>query len=529
MIPFILFAATAGTLADRFSKRSIIYFTRGMEILTTLLGLLAFVFKSAFGGYAVLFLLSLQSALFSPCKYGIIPEIVAKERISHYNGVISATTYLAIIFGTFFASFLTQATQENFVLAASFTVLVAIIGACAALGIEKTMPQAAEKKIAINFFMGIMRSLQRARRRRYLFATILIGAYFLFMGAYVQLNIIPYALQSLHMSEVQGGYLFLITALGIGLGSFCAGQLSSHEVEIGCVPFATLGSGICFLLLFALHVHPIAVMILLFLLGICGGFFIIPVEIFIQVTSPDADRGENVAAANFLSFVGVIFASVFLALLGNGLGLSSAAGFLTLGILTLLLAIILALLFADQVLRLCLSLTGRLFWKLKVIGRRRLTSQPPVVIVGQRRSWLDIVILMATLPREVRYIVPTEPETKRHPIYYRLLKVIPLDSSYYTPIGTLALHEIEKELSQGHSVCIMHPLIDSDPQMKEWRELVEAWLHDVHIKALPLYIIHEGSLIPPNRFLQFFTLFGKPVKVGFGLPIEVDDPDTQNI
>ncbi|MBS0646162.1 MAG: MFS transporter [Verrucomicrobia bacterium] len=520
VIPFILFASLAGTLADRYSKRFMIYCTRVMEVLITCLGMLAFAFKSVISGYAILFLLSLHSTIFSPCKYGIIPEIVPKQKIPHYNGIISATTYLAIILGTFFASFLTQLTHENFTQAASFTFFIALTGALASLGLQKTTAQAAFKKLSINFFSGIFSTLRRARERRYLFPTIVFGAYFLFMGAYVQLNMIPFALQSLNMSEVQGGYLFLMTAIGIGLGSFCAGQLSGYEAEVGFVPIGALGSAICFILLYLFHSYFYAIVILLFFLGVFGGFFIVPIEIFIQVASPDADRGENVAAANFLSFIGVILASFVLAFLGNGLGLSAAAGFGVIGIITLIVTLLLGLLFADQVCRLGLFVIGSLFWNLKVVGKRRLNTQPPIVIVGQRRSWLDILIIMATLPRQVRYIVPTEPDTRRHPLYYKLFKVIPLDTSYYAPIGEPVLDEIKKELSQGHSVCIMHPIVEGDPKMKEWREQVEDWLTDTDVHAMPLYISHGGSLEASSRWRQFFTLFGTTVKVGFGLPID---------
>lgn len=137
VIPFLLFASFAGTLADRYSKRSIIYFTRFMEILTTSFGVAAFAFHSSVGGYAVLFLMATQSALFSPCKYGIIPELVPKAKISNCNGIITATTYLAIIFGTFLASFLTEATHKNFVFSAFTCILVATAGLIASFGIEK--------------------------------------------------------------------------------------------------------------------------------------------------------------------------------------------------------------------------------------------------------------------------------------------------------------------------------------------------------------------------------------------------------
>ncbi|MCH9608468.1 MAG: Lysophospholipid transporter LplT [Chlamydiales bacterium] len=490
-----------------------------MEIFSTSLGVVCFYFQWAIGGYFVLFLLALQSTLFSPCKYGIIPEIVEKERISHYNGVITATTYLAIILGTFFASFLTQATHQHYVLASTSTLILAIIGTIATLWLPKTAPQAPDKKISFDVFGGIIKALKRSRQHRYLFEAIVYGAYFLFMGAYMQLNMIPFVTQSLGLAEIQGGYLFLMVAVGIGIGSFAAGQLCRDEVELGFVPISTFGIGLVFLLLYIFSSNFYIVIPLLILSGIFGGFFIVPVDIFIQIASPSEHRGQNVATSNFLSFTGVIFASALLALFGNTFKLTSAEGFLAVSLLTFLLALALAVLFADQLLRLLVFFVARIFWKLKVVGKRRL-KQGPVLIVGQRNTWFDTLIIMATLPRMIRYIVPIDDDIAHHPLYYRLLKVIPLDTENFSPIGLPALNQIKKEIEAGNSVCLMHPPSSEEKKMKQWRDEVEKWLEGVNVPALPVYIEHEGSVEPSNRFLQFFTLIRKDVKVGYGTLID---------
>ncbi len=519
VIPFIIFASIAGALADRYSKHSMIFLTRIMEIIITILGIICFAFKWSVGGFVVLFLLATQSTLFSPCKYGIIPEIVPRERISHYNGIITATTYLAIIFGTFFASFLTQATHEHFVYASTSTLVIAIIGLIASFWIQKTYPQAAKKKVSPNFIGEIFRTLKRSRKQRYLFDAIVYGAYFLFMGAYLQLNMIPFVTESLGLTEVQGGYLFLMVAIGIGFGSFSAGQLCGSEVELGFIPLACLGSAFCFLGLYIFASHFYIVILLLIFVGIFGGFFIVPTDIFVQIASPDQDRGQNVATGNFIAFFSVILCSGLLALLGNIFKLKAAEGFLVIALITFFIAIILSILFADQLLRLFMSIIARTFWKLKVVGKRRL-KQGPVLIVGQRNTWFDTLIIMATLPRLIRYIVPIDDDIRHHPLYYRLLKVIPLDTENFSPIGKSALAQIKKEIEGGNSVCVMHPPSSTEKKMKEWREEVEAWLKDVNIPALPVYIEHEGSLRPSNRFMQFFTLFRQKVKVSYGSLID---------
>ncbi|NGX60697.1 MAG: Lysophospholipid transporter LplT [Chlamydiae bacterium] len=515
VVPFIIFASLAGTLADRFSKRSIIYFTRFFEIVSTLLGVLAFLLQSPVLGYSVLFLMAAQSTLFSPCKYGIIPEIVKPDRISDCNGMMTATTYLAIIFGTFFASFLTEVTNKNFVLSSFTCVAIAVLGLISSFGIQKTKPQAASKKISPHFLSVIFQTLKQARKRRYLLTTIVSGAYFLFMGAYTQLNIIPFTLQSLGLSEIHGGYLFLMTAIGIGIGSFGVGKLSGKEVELGFVPIAAMGVTSCYLALYFFQSHLIVIAFFLVLVGICGGFFIVPIEAFIQIASPDVDRGQNVAAANFLSFIGVIIASGLLALLGNFFHLSAATGFFLVGVLTFVMAFVLLLLFADQFLRLGVALIAKLFYRIRVWGKTRIPTKKPVLLVTPRANWIDTLIVMATLPRLIRYIVPLKKGKKRK-IIYRLLWLIPIDIEHFSPVGTTALKTIQKELNSGHSVCLMHPVDLPTKTLKEWEAHLYELLQDIDVPILPIHISHPTPPPKMSLWTQLKTLRKEPIKVSYG-------------
>lgn len=515
VIPFLLLASFAGSLADRYSKRSIIYFTRLIELFTTSMGVLAFYFQSIVGGYAVLFGMAVLSAIFSPCKYGIIPEIVQKNRISSCNGIMGATTYLAIILGTFLASFLSQLTHKNFVLSSLLCLFIAVIGALFSLGIEKTAPQSQQTKISTRFITDIYLTLKKAHAIRYLLITLVFGSYFLFMGAYTQLNIIPFTLQALGLSEIQGGYLFLMTALGIGIGSFLAGKLSGQEVELGFIPLAILGITCCFMGLYMFSSHFYIVIILLILLGVCGGFYILPVEAYIQLASPDGDRGKNVAANNFLGFLGVIVASGLIALLGNGFHLSAAEGFLVVGIVSGIMGLFLSLIYADQLLRLFVATTGKLFFRIRVVGKQRLYLKEPVLLVAPRLSWLDTLIVMATLPRMIRYIVPTIGTFKRRSLFYKLLCLIPIDIQHFSPIGPPALASIKKELGAGQSVCLMHPVNVSEKTLKEWEHKLSELLKDIHVPIMPVHILRGSSEIS-SYWGQLKEARHRIIKVSYG-------------
>ncbi len=517
VIPFLLFATTAGTLADRFSKRSIITITRFIEIAIMSGAVIMIAFQSMIGGYIILFLMATSSAIFSPCKFGIIPEIVKKEKISHYNGLLTATTYLAIIVGTFLASLLADITHRNFILSTSLCVAIVTLGAFVSLKIEKTPAQAKEKRMSPRLISDLYHTLKKAGNVRYLFIAILFGGYFLFMGAYVQLNIIPYSLQSLHQSEIQGGYLFLLTAIGIGIGSFLTGKLSGKEVELGYVPLAAFGITIILILLWAFSSYFYVVCALLILLGILGGFYIVPIESFIQAASPAEDRGQNVAAANFISFLGVIIASALIGFFGAFLCLTAASGFLIVGIITLFMAALLLLTMADQVLRLFVARNARYFWNLKITGVKNIRELPAVLLMAERTSWIDTIVVMAMLPRLIRYIVPIEgkfvPSRKK---MYRLLALLPLDKEHIAPLGPKAIKLIRKELLLGHPVCLMQPPPTKAKNLKEWEAQIEELTEGLAVPILPVHITRKKVPEGTSLFKQILSLFQGEIKVSFG-------------
>jgi acyl-[acyl-carrier-protein]-phospholipid O-acyltransferase/long-chain-fatty-acid--[acyl-carrier-protein] ligase len=516
VIPFLLFAAFAGSLSDRYSKRSIIFFTRAFEIVATLLGILAIYTQSIVGGYVVLFLLALQSTLMSPAKMGMIVEITPKGQLAGYNGAMTATSYLAVILGTFFASFIADITNRNFVICTAFTTFFALMSALFSLGIEPTVAQAKEKKLSLRFISDIIVSLKRAYNTRYLLTVILFGAYFLFMGAYAQLNMIPYAMQSLGMTEIEGGYLFLVTALGIGVGSYVAGRLSGNEVELAFSPLAGFASFFCYLALYYYIDHLSIVVATLFLIGVCGGFYVVPLDTFIQLASPNEDRGENIATANFINFSGVILASGFLALTGNFFDLSAARGFFILGWLTLFTSSTLVVIFSDQIFRFCFSIIAWLFWDLKVVGKARLMGKGPVVLIGQKTSWLDGLAVLATLPRLTRYIMPIKHKRLSHSFLYRFQWLIPMKHKYVISLDKETLDIIAEELKSGHSICLMQPTKGPSKRLNEWKDILNEKLHDFDAEIVPLHIERRVDEQPKGFWEQYLSLFRYPVRVAFG-------------
>ncbi|PCI76945.1 MFS transporter [Candidatus Aerophobetes bacterium] len=335
VLPFLLFSMAAGVLADRFSKQRMIILLKVTEVLIMLLGALALFFQSDLASYSLMFLLSMQSAFFGPPKYSIIPELVPKEKISKANGIITSFTYFGIIMGTFLATSLSQASGKNYTLVAIIGVGIAIIGLAFSLFIPHTEPKSSTEKINPFFVIEIFNNLKLASKTPFLLTTIFGSASFLFIGAYFQLNIIPYAMDSLGFSQEAGGHLFLSTSIGIAVGSALAGKMCRDRPELGMATLSGVGLSILLMSLFFFDGLFIPIFIAILGIGLLGGIYIVPFDSFIQRYSPENKRGQVVAASNFLSFCGVLVAPILLYVFTDILGYSPAQGFLIMGVLIL--------------------------------------------------------------------------------------------------------------------------------------------------------------------------------------------------
>lgn len=518
VIPFLLFSAISGTLADRFSKRDVIVITKILELVIMGLAVWAFAFQSKWGSYAILFLLATQSAIFGPSKYGIVPELVASEKISKANGLMTSFTFLAIILGTFLASFLIQMTGRNFIICSIFCTFIALVGLVTSFCIEPTPPSGSEKKFQFFFLREIYQTLKLARQQVSLFPAMLGSAYFLFIGAFTQLNIIPFAVESLHLSDVQGGYLFFLTALGIGIGALIAGKISGRIVELGLVPIGAFGISISAFLLDGFSHHLWVIIPLVTLVGIFGGIFEIPLDSYIQVASPKQSRGQMVAATNFMSFAGVLFASGFIYINSEILGIQSDKGFTLVGFLTLGVTVAFTFLFFDYLTRFIASTLSKLHFKTLFTGIENIPDCP-ALYVCTHTAWNDTLLLLGSQRRRIRFFIQQEqahsPWMRR---LYRLLRVVFIPDIEPLVKNQECLNAIQDTLKKGISVCIF---IQSWDIYSEVEKLHQASPFN-HILESANYPIIPVRIEKGMKFMRFhfmnwlFKKFRVPASVTFG-------------
>lgn len=521
VLPFLLFSASSGTMADRFSKRNIIVLTKTLEFVTLSLGVLAFQYESKIGSYFVLFLMATLSAIFGPSKYGILPELVSSDKISKANGLMTSFTFLAIILGTFSASFLLDITNRHFIFAALFSTFMAFIAMAASFLIEYTPPSGSSKRFNIFFLGEITRTLKNASTHPSLLTAIFGSAFFMFLGAFVQLNMIPFALQSLHLSDVQGGYLFLLTALGIGSGCILAGKISGKTVELGLVPIAGLGVTISCYLLDLFSDQLFVVIPLVVILGLFGGIYQIPLDSYIQVTSPNTSRGQIVAATNFLSFFGVLLASGLLFLVTETFGLNADKGFTIVGSLTLLVTAGIGFQFFDYFTRFICMILSNLHFKTKLKGIENIPEDHPSIFVCTHTAWNDTLLLLGAQRRRMRFFIQQEMD-HRHPWIkrlYKMLRVVFIPDIETLENNPACLNVVKNTLKKGIAVCIFvenQDLIMEIDKLKQSYSFQEILDESGNYTIIPV-VIEKGEKHTQSAFLtRTLNKFRVPAAVSFG-------------
>lgn len=336
--PFLLFSSAAGVLADRFSKKNLIVAVKISEIAFMVLGTFFIIEESPIGLLITVFLMSTQSAVFGPAKYGIIPELVDESKLSKANGLVSALTSLAFVLSTFIASLILDLTSKNFSIEMFFLMFFAVVGFLASLGIKRTISQQSKRKINPFFLYEVYETLKISSKIPHLIISMVGVSFMLLLGTFIQLNIISFGVESLHLHIEGGGYLLLGISLGIVIGSLISGLISQDKIELGlsCVS-CFMGAG-CFVLLYVFqHSLPLASCALVFV-GISAGGLITPCNTFMQAKSPIEIRGQIMGAAAFLAFVGMLLGAFLIFFFGSILKITPATGFFYMGLITLIMA-----------------------------------------------------------------------------------------------------------------------------------------------------------------------------------------------
>lgn len=452
-VPFILFTMTGGFCADRFSKRTMAVRIKTAEIVIMSLGAAGLYFSNLNILMAVIFLMSAQSAFFGPVKYGLLPELLEEKQLSWGNGYVGLGTFISIILGTIVGGFLFDWFDNQ---AATGVVLVAfaVTGFLASRGIRTMAPANPEKKYKINFLAEFWQQLSYARKDKVLFLSVIGSTYFWFLGALVQQSVMIYGRNDLDLSFRSTSILFAMMAVGIGLGSFLAGYLSSRKIEYGLIPLGAIGVSLFSFLMGQSGLGTIQFGAYLGLLGFFGGFYIVPINALVQ-HRPDSDRkGSVIAMQAFLSWIGILTsAGVYLSL--KKIGLQTSDIFIFIGAVTFIGTIYVIWLLPDSLLRLLLVILTHTIYKIRVTGRDNVPEKQGALFVCNHLSYVDALLLTASIDRPVRFIMAQDIYAIKYiKPFAKIMGAIPIPATVRPRETISALNHARVQIATGEIVCI---------------------------------------------------------------------------
>lgn len=545
MLPFVIFPTVAGWLCDRFPKRQVLIGSKVAELIIMALGMVSLVLIPQVGFaplFAVLFLMALQSTFLSPAFLGILPEVFDERQLPKANGIFDLVAFLGIILGCGAGGFLVVNVAPTSLLLGAPFVVMAAIGVAAALAIPHTQVPLSADRFGLHLLRNYFRDFRYVTVSRPLFLCVLGNAFFMSIGALILASLVSFGKQELGLTDPQVSMLQVASAIGIGIGCFVAGTFSHEKVEFGLVPIGSLGMTVFFINLYLTHTFPFAI-VNTFCIGLFGGFFTLPLIVYIQEKTPADVRGKTMAQTNAVAFWGTLLVSLLMLVLTGGLTAQTPeaadfwtrvrANFLTLTPRELYLgaALVLVLtsayvfwLLPDFLLRLLVMLLTRFVYKLRVIGREHIPKRGPVMLLANHVTLVDGLLISAATSRHLTFLI--------HESYYEQPWVRPFAKwARLIPIGSnpksiqRALDAVKEALCRGEAICIFpEGNLSRDGMMGAFRKGFLKMLPEG--QKVPVIPVHLGMLwgsIFSRRYeavkIRRPKRFPYPAIISFGEPL----------
>ena len=521
-LPLVLVSIFAGVFSDRFSKRSVIVVMKAVEVVLMALGALALYINPAGGVLPLLVLagMAVQSALFSPAKYGILPELLPHERLAVGNGQLELWTFLAIIGGTGLGGVLLQLSGTSPWLAC-LVLLVCSLAGFAASFLIPAVPRARADG-------GIGSTLRAAwtavRADKALRLGILGSVAYWTIASLVGQDILVYAKVVLGLSDALSGVPLAAFGVGVGVGSIAAGKLSHSKVEVGHVPLGAIGLTLGLCVLGVMRPGLMGTVFGMAWLGMASGFIVVPLNSLIQWRAPDDRRGAVIALNNTFVFSGVLAGSV--AAWGLSLpGLNAGDILIVSGLVTAGLTVWAVWVMPETFLRMTLFLFTHTIYRLRVMGRDHVPERGGALLLPNHVSFVDGLLLLASVDRPIRFIV--DRRYYEHPLIHRFARImgaIPI-SAQGSPREILhALREAGRRLDEGELVCVFpEGQITRTGGMLSFRQGFERIVKGRETPVIPVHLDRLWgsifSFIGGKFLMKWPERVPYPVTVAYGAPM----------
>ncbi|MDT9582025.1 MFS transporter [Stenotrophomonas indicatrix] len=508
ILPYFLFSALAGQIAEKLEKSRLIVITTTMEIVIMTLAAVGFLTESLPVLLVALFCTGLQSTLFGPVKYSVLPSVLRPEELTGGNGLVEMGTSMSILTGMIVGGLVfTLAGSHGPIVAATAVIALAICGNLAARMIPKVDAGAPDLKINWNPIPESLAVLRMARKQKAVRNAILGVSWFWFVGTILTAQLPSYAVTNLGGEPTLYIFALALFSVGTGVGSLLCEKLSARTVEIGLVPLGAFGMTAFLLDLYFARageataqglsvtqfVHQagsIRIIIDLLGIGLFTGFFVVPLFALIQSRTPKSEMSRVFAALNIQNSGFIVAAAVLGLLTQRLLGWTIPQLFLALAIANAVVAIYIFTIVPEFLMRFLSWVMVRTLYRLRPHGiEANVPDEGAALLVCNHVSYMDALILSATIPRPVRFVMYYK--IFNIPVMrwiFRTAKAIPIAGAREDPaLMQRAFDEVDAALAEGELVCIFpEGALTRDGTMAPFKSGVEKILERRPVPVVPM-------------------------------------------
>ena len=522
-LPFVLFGALTGSLADRASKTRVIRGANLMEVCVMALALSAFLAQSYPLLLVCVFLMGTQSSIFGPSKYGVIPELVEEKDISRANALIQVTTFLAIIFGVVLGGELLERFKGNLAVPGFTYVGFAICGWLISLQIMKTPAANPTKRVNWNVFSEVRHHWGAVSGDKVLVLSVWASSLFYLIAACLMLVVNTYG-DWLGMKEGDIALSNALIAVGIVVGSVLAGKISGDRIESGLIPLGLAGIAASLLAMQAAPTSVVNFRVCLVLIGVSSGLFSIPIRGLLQTRPAESERGAVLGLSSMIDFTGILVASGLYYLFEKVFELTPPVMCVVLGVMVLLFLVSSLFYTAQFAIRLGLLFLVRCFYRVRLQGAERVPSEGGALLVCNHVSFVDGMLVAASLPREPRFLMYTP--FFDVPVlgwFAKRMGVIPVSGGDTPEEKRNSLKNASDAAAGGDLVCIFaEGAITRSGAMLGFAKGLERIAGDARVPIIPVALDRLwGSLFSFDRGK---VLFKRPQRLPYPVDMLIGEP-----
>jgi 1-acyl-sn-glycerol-3-phosphate acyltransferase len=527
ILPFVLFSATAGQLADKIEKSRLARYVKLLEIAIMAVAAAGWMTHTLWLLVTAVVGMGVHSTLFGPVKYAYLPQQLKPEELVGGNGIIEMGTFVGILLGEVLGAVLVVHKPWGIELVAIGTVAVAVLGWLFSRHIPLSPAPEPGLKINWNPATETVRNIGFTRRNRPVFLSVLGNSWFWFYGAVLLAQFPVYAKNYLHGDHNVFVLLLTVFSLGIGAGSLLCERLSGHKVEIGLVPFGSIGLSVFGFDLylsslgytntalvdmagFVAQHGSMRIVFDVVMIGVFGGFYIVPLFALIQTRCDRRHLSRTIAGMNIMNALFMVVAALFaMALLKSGFSIPQI--FMATALLNAVVAIYIFSLVPEFLMRFLAWLLIHTIHRVQTVDTDRIPEEGAAVLVCNHVSYVDAIVIMAASPRPIRFVMD-------HRIFgipllswiFRTAKAIPIASAKEDPwLMEKSFIDIAQALHEGELVCIFpEGKLTSTGEMNEFKGGISKIIERTPVPVIPMALRGLwGSMLtrsPGNPFERSF-------------------------